>query len=125
MPPRKRAPNSSSSSSSSKTLKKTALNAQASKFGIQHFFDRHSQAAAASAQISSPIQNDSSNRVLLPPLPIPLPPSSSNVSVVNGDDEKFLPVSPEVTKMTSAKRVKFSPGMVRDSTFSFFIYFIF
>ncbi|CAJ2669775.1 unnamed protein product [Trifolium pratense] len=117
MPPKKK-PNTSSSSS-----KKPIL--QPSKYGIQHFFDRH-----ATQQQSQKLQsNNSTSQVVasdsLPPPPekpkdadVPSgatsqggTPNDSVLPVVTDDTDNPSEVSPEISKSMSRKRFKFSPGM--------------
>lgn len=133
MPPKKK-PNSSSSSSSS--IKKSNHNSNQpqppSKFGIQHFFDRHTQTqnasqnpkphltSAAAAAVSAPVLTDRSNENG-PASKKPdqkeavsqnTPEENMVLVGVNAADENLSEVSPEVSKSVSLKRFKFSPGMV-------------
>jgi DNA replication ATP-dependent helicase Dna2 len=116
MPPKKKLNTSSSS-------KKP--NPQPSKYGIQHFFDRH-----ATQQQSQKLQsnNSTSQAVASDSLPPPgkpkdadAPPGASlqgstpNDSVlpaVTDVTDNLSEVSPEISKSMSRKRFKFSPGMV-------------
>lgn len=121
MAPKKRAPSSSSS-------KKTNLIRQqppASKYGIQHFFERHSQTQTASNSTSPPglpapvlNPNPDSGPNSCPniepspsyskssPTNLPHPPTTAN------SEEKLAQASPEFTKKTPLKRFKFSPGLL-------------
>ncbi|MED6121097.1 hypothetical protein PIB30_027033 [Stylosanthes scabra] len=74
MPPKKKKNNASSSSSS--TSKK--LNPQPSKFGIQHFFDRHTQNNALLA--SQKLQTNNASDSAAKPVSIPLPAETSDLS---------------------------------------------
>ncbi|XP_030966740.1 DNA replication ATP-dependent helicase/nuclease JHS1 isoform X1 [Quercus lobata] len=134
MPPRKK-PNSSSSSSSS--IKKSNHNSNQpqppSKFGIQHFFDRHTQTQnasqnpkppltsnAAAAAVSAPVLTDRSNEngpaSKKPDQKEAVSQNTPEENVVlvgvNAADENLSEVSPEVSKSVSLKRFKFSPGML-------------
>lgn len=107
MPPRKK-PNSSSSSSTSKKP-----NPQPSKYGIQHFFDRHTvvtsqkhQADNATSQVVSEKLNDGKG-----PSQNTTPPDNLVLPAINAA-ETPSDVSPEISKSVSLKRFKFSPGMV-------------
>lgn len=116
IPPKKKTNTSSVSSTSSSTKKPIP---QPSKYGIQHFFDRHTiQHSQKQQAINSTSQVDS---VSLPPPEKPdngkatSGPSSQDVT----PDNLVLPVandptevSPEMSKSMSRKRFKFSPGMV-------------
>ncbi|WJX75871.1 DNA helicase [Trifolium repens] len=115
MPPKKKLNTSSSS-------KKP--NPQPSKYGIQHFFDRH-----ATQQQSQKLQsnNSTSQAVASDSLPPPGKPkdadapsgaslqgSTPNDSVlpaVTDVTDNLSEVSPEISKSMSRKRFKFSPGM--------------
>ncbi|XVE90822.1 hypothetical protein DITRI_Ditri20bG0106900 [Diplodiscus trichospermus] len=136
MPPKSRRKlNSSSSSSSSSSSKKPNVSnqqSQPSKFGIQHFFERHSQnallasqkhpssppAAPPSTSPDNPISSSLSNAPAALPLQVtanavpsasPNPKSHSNSSPpLDFNDE----VSPSISKSTSLKRFNFSPGML-------------
>ncbi|ONK72257.1 uncharacterized protein A4U43_C04F17470 [Asparagus officinalis] len=90
MAPRKR--------SSSKKSNHTVEQSQPSKFGIQHFFERHSQANSAS-------QNPNPN-------PNPNPNEAKNAALTVVAEEDSSPISPEITKSIPHKRFKFSPGML-------------
>ena len=160
MPPRKK-PSSSSKKSNSNG------EAQPSKFGIQHFFERHTQNALLASQKPSkvydhgPINSDVSSSVtgsqavaaknissVLPGAECDLRNSESqkrkdtvpvganestavlqntpseNSSIPAVDVENLPEASPEVSKIVSHKRFKFSPGMVfvfnKYITFTFF-----
>lgn len=117
----KKKTNTSSVSSSSSTKKPIP---QPSKYGIQHFFDRHTIQHSQKQQANnSTSQVDS---VSLPPPEKPnygKAPSSQDVT----PDNLVLPVatdptevSPEISKSMSRKRFKFSPGMV-----TYFCFFAF
>ncbi|KAM4081953.1 hypothetical protein ACJW30_11G132500 [Castanea mollissima] len=134
MPPRKK-PNSSSSSSSS-VVKKSNHNGNQpqppSKFGIQHFFDRHTQTQNASQNPKPPLTSNANAVVSASVLtdrsnengPVSKKPDHNeavsqttpeeNVVLVgvNAADENLSEVSPEVSKSVSLKRFKFSPGML-------------
>ncbi|XP_020085618.1 DNA replication ATP-dependent helicase/nuclease DNA2 isoform X2 [Ananas comosus] len=115
MAPRKRSSSSSSSSSSSALRKANNQPSQPSKFGIQHFFERHSQAAASSSSSTSPapsIRDPNPNPN--PPLihlstadPPPPPPT-----VATNGEGTSSEISPEATKSAPPKRFRFSPGML-------------
>ncbi|CAI8612315.1 unnamed protein product [Vicia faba] len=106
--PKKKTNNTSSVSSSTPFTKKPIP--QPSKYGIQHFFDRHtiqhSQKLVDSVSHPPPEKPNDVNS--------PADPSSQDVP----PDNLLLPVatdpvevSPEISKSMSRKRFKFSPGM--------------
>lgn len=134
MPPRKK-PHSSSSSSAVKKSNHNGNQPQPpSKFGIQHFFDRHTQTQNASQNPKPPLtSNANANAVVSAQVltdrsnengPVSKKPDHNeavsqntpeeNVVLVgfNAADENLSEVSPEVSKSVSLKRFKFSPGMV-------------
>nr|XP_029123131.1 DNA replication ATP-dependent helicase/nuclease DNA2 isoform X1 [Elaeis guineensis] len=118
MAPRKRV----SSSSSTRKPSQNHQTSQPSKFGIQHFFERHSQAAAAASSSSTanpsipsnpkpdsnPNPNPSPPQRSPPPAdpPLPFPASASN------GEESSSQITPEISKSVPLKRFKFSPGML-------------
>ncbi|WJX81359.1 DNA helicase [Trifolium repens] len=115
MPPKKKLNTSSSS-------KKP--NPQPSKYGIQHFFDRH-----ATQQQSQKLQSNNSTSQVVAPDSLPPPekpkdadapsgaslqggtPNDSVIPAVTDDTDNLSEVSPEISKSMSRKRFKFSPGM--------------
>lgn len=134
MPPKTRRKLNPSSSKKS-NVPNNQSQVQPSKFGIQHFFERHSQNALLPSQKLSQLSSPSAT---LPTNPIPLSSPKSNaasngvVSVspnpnlhphsspaVEAADE----VSPLVSKYTSLKRFSFSPGMVNYFSLAFFSFF--
>ncbi|XP_068650262.1 DNA replication ATP-dependent helicase/nuclease JHS1 [Aristolochia californica] len=106
MGPRKRASSSSKKSNHHQ-------NSQPSKFGIQHFFERHSQSVAQASQppedVSNSLPGDSDKPVATTPLEN-LPKNAARL--VTQVEEHASEVSPEITKAVSVKRFKFSPGML-------------
>ncbi|KAG9452225.1 hypothetical protein H6P81_005129 [Aristolochia fimbriata] len=88
-------------------------NSQPSKFGIQHFFERHSQSVSQNSQLqkdasnSTPISSEKPDAVT-PPENL-LENAAPQVTQV---EERASEVSPEITKAVSVKRFKFSPGML-------------
>ncbi|XVE99925.1 hypothetical protein REPUB_Repub03eG0242300 [Reevesia pubescens] len=133
MPPKSRRKLNSSSSSSKKSNVSSNQQSQPSKFGIQHFFERHSQSQNALLASNNHHQSHS-------PPPQSNPKSSSsesnasaalsleaaaNVVVSASQNPKSHPdssppmdlhseVSPSISKSTSLKRFNFSPGMSQD-----------
>ncbi|KAI9078688.1 hypothetical protein K1719_039331 [Acacia pycnantha] len=118
MPPRKK-PSSSSKKSN------PSSEAQPSKFGIQHFFERHTQNALLATQ-KQPKNDASANR----PVSAPQDSKSDLARPKTGNSElrkrKVIPpvganesnnvgkspeASPEISKIVPHKRPKFSPGM--------------
>lgn len=110
MPPKKKSKSSSSSTSSAKKNHENSQQQQQqppSKFGIQHFFNLHTQNALSLSQNPQPRPTPipktlSSNPNVAPP---------SNSHHLDADDN-MMDVSPEITKSVSLQRFKFSPGMV-------------
>ncbi|KAJ1388065.1 P-loop containing nucleoside triphosphate hydrolase, partial [Sesbania bispinosa] len=121
MPPRKK-PNTTSSSSSASSKKP---HPQPSKYGIQHFFDRHTLLASQKQQANNASPNivgiPTSHAVYGSSVPLPPPgkpnagegPSENSVLPVTNAAETLSEseVSPEMSKSVSLKRFKFSPGM--------------
>ncbi|XP_017697653.3 DNA replication ATP-dependent helicase/nuclease JHS1 isoform X2 [Phoenix dactylifera] len=115
MAPRKRA-----SSSSTRKPGQNHQTSQPSKFGIQHFFERHSQAAASSSSTSipsippNPNPDSNPNNNPSPPQSSPSPadpPLHAPASASNGE-ESSSQITPEISKSVPHKRFKFSPGML-------------
>ncbi|KAJ4958932.1 hypothetical protein NE237_026043 [Protea cynaroides] len=106
MAPRKK----SSSSSSSKKSNQNNQQSQPSKFGIQHFFDRHTQNAALSdSQNARSLQPSQKSD---PKKPSQSTPPAPTVIAID-DEENLTEVStPVVSKSVPFKRFKFSPGML-------------
>ena len=109
MPPKKKPNNSSSSSSSSKKPIP-----QPSKYGIQHFFDRHTTQHQNSQKLQS---NHVADAASDPPeksndAEAKASGASSQASTPVNEAHTLSEVSPEMSKTTSRKRFKFSPGMV-------------
>ncbi|XP_020682385.1 DNA replication ATP-dependent helicase/nuclease DNA2 isoform X1 [Dendrobium catenatum] len=122
MAPRKK-PASSSSSTRKANLSRQQL--PTSKYGIQHFFERHSQTQAASSSsctldVSKPVLNPNSKPAPNPSSNVDLSPTSSKPSPADlpqpaamaDSEEKLSPVSPEFTKNVPFKRFKFSPRLL-------------
>ncbi|KAK8672375.1 hypothetical protein V6N13_110747 [Hibiscus sabdariffa] len=127
MPPktrRKLNPSSSSSSSSSKksNVSNNPSQVQPSKFGIQHFFERHSQNALLASQPKpNHIHPSSPPKSIAPALPLEEAPANGvlsilpNPKILSGSSpamEAADEVSPLITKSISLKRFSFSPGML-------------
>ncbi|KAE8695691.1 DNA replication ATP-dependent helicase/nuclease DNA2-like isoform X2 [Hibiscus syriacus] len=134
MPPKtRRKPNPSSSKKHNVSNNQSQV--QPSKFGIQHFFERHSQNAFLASQHknnhpSSPLVPPSANsptNPISPPksstaaLPLEEDPANGVVSIprnpnIHSDSSPAVEVadevSPLITKSTSLKRFSFSPGML-------------
>ncbi|XP_065006281.1 DNA replication ATP-dependent helicase/nuclease JHS1-like isoform X1 [Musa acuminata AAA Group] len=116
MAPKKRASASSSSSaassSSSRRTNQSQQPSQPSKFGIQHFFERHSQSQAAATSSSSSPPDPIPDRNLNLPQPgaeaADKPPRPDAPS--EGGQSSSWQISPEVSKSVTNKRVRFSPG---------------
>ncbi|KAL5973678.1 hypothetical protein ACLOJK_030334 [Asimina triloba] len=138
MAPRKK---SSSASKKSNQMQQS----QPSKFGIQHFFERHSQAAAATAVATQTpclpqAHSHASAAAATAPIPSPLPPpdpsnppeipnsqssdpanptpSTTSINPPQADsnaNKSPLEISPNVSKTLPNKRFKFSPGAVTSS----------
>ncbi|PIA50019.1 hypothetical protein AQUCO_01300626v1 [Aquilegia coerulea] len=117
-------------SSSSSSIKKSNIT-QPSKFGIQHFFERHSQNASNSQNpkiIPSPqTSNPQNHSQIIPSSPPPPPvvivpeiaaPTTTTITTTTTTTraiaaiEDLSEVSPEFCKSVSVKRFKFSPGML-------------
>ncbi|XP_062097786.1 DNA replication ATP-dependent helicase/nuclease JHS1 [Humulus lupulus] len=138
MRPRKK-PNAAAASSSSKKSNQTNQSQQPSKFGIQHFFERHSQNALLASQnhpknvpaealAQNPIEvdddDDNDHAAAASAFQNPTTRSKENgKGLANASQDKLpeksenveiedsvLEVSPEISK--SLKRFKFSPGML-------------
>ncbi|XP_044494174.1 DNA replication ATP-dependent helicase/nuclease JHS1 isoform X2 [Mangifera indica] len=108
MPPRKK-PNSSTAK---KSQSLSSSQTQPCKFGIQHFFERHTQnsknvAVSSTPQNSHPHSINSNPKNASHSLPSQNPPNSS-LHYTPPDDM----VSPEISKSLPLKRFKFSPGML-------------
>ncbi|XP_024627209.1 DNA replication ATP-dependent helicase/nuclease JHS1 isoform X2 [Medicago truncatula] len=103
MPPKKKPNNSSSSFSSSKKP-----NPQPSKYGIQHFFDRHTTQQQNSQKLQS--NNSNATSQVADAASDSRPPPEKSTDAVNEADT-LSEVSPEMSKTMSRKRFKFSPGM--------------
>ncbi|XP_072955528.1 DNA replication ATP-dependent helicase/nuclease JHS1 isoform X1 [Typha angustifolia] len=117
MAPRKRS--STSSSSTSRKPNQSHQPSQPSKFGIQHFFERHSQAAASAASqkhnpnstpATHPNDPTPPNPSSFPPLILPSPDEPPQPAAIA--EETFSEISPEVSKSAPLKKFKFSPGML-------------
>ncbi|MQL88220.1 hypothetical protein Taro_020775 [Colocasia esculenta] len=113
MAPKKRVPSSSSSRRSNQSIHQS----QPAKFGIQHFFERHSQATAAAAAtvVSSTPSNLTNPSPDTEPEPTRCDPPATaaapqNVEEKECEDPTLL--SPEIGKTVSVKRFRFSPGML-------------
>ncbi|KAA3464206.1 DNA2-like helicase [Gossypium australe] len=127
MPPKTRRKLNPSSSKKS-NVPNNQSQVQPSKFGIQHFFERHSQNALLASQKLNHLSSPPAPPSATPPTnPIPLSPPKSNaasngaVSVSPNPNlhphsspamEAADEVSPLVSKSTSLKRFNFSPGML-------------
>ncbi|GMY22919.1 DNA replication ATP-dependent helicase/nuclease JHS1 isoform X2 [Fagus crenata] len=130
MAPRKK-PNSSSSSASLASKKSNPNNQpQPSKFGIQHFFERHTQNALLASQnpkkslpsddvpssgpvrIEKSVLTDIKRQTKEPNIPSQNTPPENLVMIGVNDAENLSEVSPEISKSVSLKRFKFSPGML-------------
>ncbi|KAF8379126.1 hypothetical protein HHK36_028555 [Tetracentron sinense] len=101
--------------SGSALSKKSTLNLQSqpSKFGIQHFFERHTQNASSTSQNPKNVQTsqttDTNNHSQdTPPANLPTATVASTITAKENSTE----VSPEISKQVSLKRFKFSPGML-------------
>lgn len=121
MPPRKKA-NSSRKLQSSQP--------QPTKFGIQHFFDRHTQNSSRNVAVSSFPQNPNSDLIHsvsspnCPPFSVYRNPSDSapskknspNSALENTPPDNILPIDDETNSTHHSpeisKRFKFSPEMV-------------
>ncbi|XP_058104199.1 DNA replication ATP-dependent helicase/nuclease JHS1 isoform X2 [Magnolia sinica] len=110
------APRKKSSSSSKKSNQ--IHQSQPSKFGIQHFFDRHTQSAATSTPPHPP-----PNPPEIPnsqcPNPLNLTPNTNPADppkTTSNAEENLSEISPDVSKSVSFKRFKFSPGMLIKQT---------
>ncbi|OVA14827.1 DNA replication factor Dna2 [Macleaya cordata] len=107
------APRKKSSSSSTKKSNQNHQQSQPSKFGIEHFFERHTQNSqkpknVQTSQTSNPINAPQST----PPPNLP-PISAAVTSTTTATEDEFLfEVSPETSKSVTFKRFKFSPGML-------------
>ncbi|XP_042401079.1 DNA replication ATP-dependent helicase/nuclease JHS1 [Zingiber officinale] len=107
MPPRKRA-----AAAASRKPNQGNQPSQPSKYGIQHFFERHSQSQAAAPSVAAagpskphPVRNPnhpSANDQL---------PHSPDIAPADGGEESSH-ISPSVVKSSAKKRFKFSPGML-------------
>ncbi|KAJ0970838.1 hypothetical protein J5N97_018797 [Dioscorea zingiberensis] len=104
MAPRKRG----SSSSSSRKPNQAHQPSQPSKFGIQHFFERHSQSQAAAVSANPKPSPDQPECTPSPGDQLQPPPAPASTDVVGNAIE----ISPEVSKSVPQKRFKFSPGML-------------
>ncbi|XWS56828.1 hypothetical protein CRYUN_Cryun09bG0119000 [Craigia yunnanensis] len=129
MPPRSRR---KLNPSSSKKSNGSNQQSQASKFGIQHFFERHSQNALLASQThpssppnslspilhNNPISSSKSNA----PAALPLEAASNGVVSASPNPKSYsdsspamdfnAEVSPSISKSTSLKRFNFPPGMM-------------
>ncbi|KAG0498632.1 hypothetical protein HPP92_003323 [Vanilla planifolia] len=107
----------------SSSTKKANKSHQASKYGIQHFFDRHSQTQTASTSFcpieppkhnpnSEAIANSSSliEQVLVESMPCPADEPQS--AAIADDDEISSPISPDFSRNAPLKRFKFSPSLM-------------
>ncbi|KAG0502868.1 hypothetical protein HPP92_002940 [Vanilla planifolia] len=107
----------------SSSTKKANKSHQASKYGIQHFFDRHSQTQTASTSFcpieppkhnpnSEAIANSSSliEQVLVESVPCPADEPQS--AAIANDDEISSQISPDFTRNAPLKRFKFSPSLM-------------
>ncbi|KAI4372652.1 hypothetical protein MLD38_010855 [Melastoma candidum] len=110
MPPRRKQ-NPSAASSSKKSVAKQTQNPNPPKYGIQHFFDRHTQ--------TNPSPSSSSSSSFSTAAAVAVEESKDGSVSVEGpavlDHEGgYIPseVSPEVGKSMTVKRFKFSPGML-------------
>ncbi|KAL4378954.1 hypothetical protein GQ457_02G021680 [Hibiscus cannabinus] len=125
MPPktrRKLNPSSSSSSSKKSNVSNNPSQVQPSKFGIQHFFERHSQNALLASQPKpNLIPPSSPPKSIAPALPLEEAPPNGllsilpNPKILSGSSpamEAADEVSPLITKSISLKRFSFSPGML-------------
>ncbi|KAG4151556.1 hypothetical protein ERO13_D04G072675v2 [Gossypium hirsutum] len=127
MPPKTRRKLNPSSSKKS-NVPNNQSQVQPSKFGIQHFFERHSQNALLASQKLNHLSPPPAPPSATPPTnPIPLSSPKSNAAsngVVSVSPNPNLhpnsspameaadEVSPLVSKSTSLKRFNFSPGML-------------
>ncbi|XP_052303207.1 DNA replication ATP-dependent helicase/nuclease JHS1 isoform X5 [Populus trichocarpa] len=124
MPPKKKSKSSSSSTSSAKKNHQNSQQQQQqqqqqqpSKFGIQHFFNLHTQNALSLSQNPQPPptppipQTLSQNPIISPNSLNPKFAPPSNSHHLDADDN-VMDVSPEITKSVSLQRFKFSPGML-------------
>ncbi|XP_043718430.1 DNA replication ATP-dependent helicase/nuclease JHS1 isoform X4 [Telopea speciosissima] len=105
------------SSSSSKKSNQNHQQSQPSKFGIQHFFDRHTQnvalSASQNAKTPQPLQTSvpKNPSQSTPPSSLTAIPAATFVEF--GNEENPIEVSPpHVSKSVPFKRFKFSPGML-------------
>ncbi|GMJ09463.1 jing he sheng 1, embryo defective 2411 [Hibiscus trionum] len=130
MPPktrRKLNPSSSSSSSKKSNVSNNQSQVQPSKFGIQHFFERHSQNALLVSQhkhnhsSSPPANSISPPKSTAADLPLEETPANGVVSIfpnpkIHSESSPAMEVadevSPLITKSISLKRFSFSPGML-------------
>ncbi|OMO90149.1 hypothetical protein COLO4_19317 [Corchorus olitorius] len=123
MPPKSRsrkklksASSSSNSNSNSKKPNASIQPSQPSKFGIQHFFQRHTQSqnallASQSHPDHSPPPPNAPNSPIAPPL---LEPAPTPLQLQNPKSDNPPPpeVSPSLSKSTPLKRFNFSPEML-------------
>ncbi|XP_042406659.1 DNA replication ATP-dependent helicase/nuclease JHS1-like isoform X3 [Zingiber officinale] len=107
MPPRKRA-----AAAASRKPNQGNQPSQPSKYGIQHFFERHSQSQAAAPSVAAagpskphPVRNPNH-----PSANGQLPHSPDNAPADGGEESSQI--SPSVVKSSAKKRFKFSPGML-------------
>ncbi|XP_010275324.1 PREDICTED: DNA replication ATP-dependent helicase/nuclease DNA2 [Nelumbo nucifera] len=112
MAPRKK----SGSSSASKKSNQNNHQSQPSKFGIQHFFELHTQnASQASKNVQASQTTDPKNpsQSTPPPnLPAVAAATITTTDAASNAEDHSTVVSPEINKSGSYKRFKFSPGML-------------
>lgn len=111
MPPKKRA-----AASASRKPNQGNQPSQPSKFGIQHFFERHSQSQAAAPSVAASghskpysVRNPNHPSATAANGQLPHLPDNAPANAV----EESSQISPSVVKSSAKKRFKFSPGMVR------------
>lgn len=110
MPPKKRA-----AASASRKPNQGNQPSQPSKFGIQHFFERHSQSQAAAPSVAASghskpysVRNPNHPSATAANGQLPHPPDNAPANAV----EESSQISPSVVKSSAKKRFKFSPGML-------------
>ncbi|XP_042487898.1 DNA replication ATP-dependent helicase/nuclease JHS1 isoform X4 [Macadamia integrifolia] len=105
------------SSSSSKKSNQNNRQSQPSKFGIEHFFERHTQNAAQSASQNAQIPKSSQTSdpknpsQSTPPANLPTIPAATVIAFGNQENARE-DSPPDVSKSVPLKRFKFSPGML-------------